>query len=294
MSRSHSIAEANSTIAVLSHDVFDELLRNDLADNSVSFTVYLINPKIAPSTKYTYRTSNSSCYSSLLLSYTPDMQYMLLDLTSASSQYGSFIPGVGFRMVQYPRLLLHTEEKPILNPSFIPEIAFFLHQSVMAYLFPSLHASFLESELASQPIDASWDFGKVMIEVVTVVQELRDNTIETFLTSSEANRTAFWKGVSKQFGSILLTEKQISIDTRYVAVSSTPALSFLLTESMTVSGAKNSSRRDDLSTVLDSRKLFELLEEHKSEVFSELGFDKLQQEAEKETVGKVTIIPVFL
>ena len=100
--------------------------------------------------------------------------------------------------------------------------------------------------------------------------------------------------MSKQFGSILLTEKQISIDTRYVAVSSTPALSFLLTESMTVSGAKNSSRRDDLSTVLDSRKLFELLEEHKSEVFSELGFDKLQQEAEKETVGKVTIIPVFL
>ena len=294
MSRSHSIAEANSSLAVLSHDVFDEILQNDLADNSVSFTVYLINPKIAPSTKYTYRTSNSSCYSSLLLRYTPDLQYMLLDLTSASSQYGSFIPGIGFRMVQYPHLLLHTEEKPILNPSFIPEIAFFLHQSVMAYLFPSLHASFLESELMSQSIDASWDFGKVKIEVVTVVQELRDNTIETFLASSEANRTAFWKGVSKQFESVLLSEKQVSINTRYVTVSSIPALSFLLTESMTVSGTKNSSRRDDLNTVLDSQKLFDLLDAHKAEVFSELGFHQLQQEAEKDTVGKVTIIPVFL
>lgn len=288
-------SKAESSPAILPSDVFDELLQSDLHDNSVSFTVYLINPKIAPNVKYAYRSVNSaSCYTSLLLRYTTNLQYMLLDLSATPSQYGSFIPGVGFRMVQYPRLLIQTEGKPILNPSFVSEIAFALHQSVLGFLFPSVHSFFLRSELASQDIDSSWDFGVVLVEVITVVQENQDNTLDAFLAATESNRTAFWSHVAKQLSSVSLTEKQFVVNTHSIALSKSPVLSFLLTECLTITAAKKPAQKNDLTTVLNSQPLFRLLDRHRAQLFAELGIAKEQQELQGHTVGRVTVIPVFL
>ena len=202
---------------------------------------------------------------------------MLLDLSATPSQYGSFIPGVGFKMVQYPRLMIKTEGRPILSPSFVSEIAFTLHQSVLSFLFPSIHSFFLRSELSSQDINSSWDFGIVLVELITVVQENQDNTIDSFLAAAESNRTGFWKQIEKQLSSVSLTEKQFVINTHYLALSKSPILAFLLTESLTVTVTKKSTK-SDLITVLNSEPLFRLLENHKAEVLSELGIEKEKQE----------------
>ena len=109
---------------------------------------------------------------------------MLLDLSAVSSSYGSFIPNVGFQLISYPRLFLQIDDKRVMNPSFIPEIAQVLHEAVTMYLYPDVQHG-LFSTLAGNSKgmledSPAWDFGIVRVEILTIVEEVKGNNYETF------------------------------------------------------------------------------------------------------------------
>ena len=63
---------------------------------------------------------------------------------------------------------------------------------------------------------------------------------------------------------------------------------------LTITAAKKPAQKNDLTTVLNSQPLFRLLDRHRAQLFAELGIAKEQQELQGHTVGRVTVIPVFL
>lgn len=223
---------------------------------------------------------------------------MLIDISSSSPPYGSFIPTLGFQMISYPKLLLKMENKQVMNPSFIPEIAQVLHQAISMYLYPDIHYG-LFSFTAGNPKSVvedgpSWDFGVIRIEIVTVVEEVKGNNFETFLAQNERESKLYWRTIAKQLQHISLSKKQISISNRFFPLSKVPNFSLILAESYELLSTNHTFQRNDMYTQIRSDVILSLLKKHKTEIWREFDFDSLERDLIKTTVGVVTIIPVFL
>ena len=287
---------SKETFSILPNTLFDSLLSNDLFDGSVSFTVYLLNPRLKSNVRYAYESNKvNNCPTSLLVNYKSDLQYMLLDLSSMAPQYGSFVPNIGFQMVSYPKLLLQMEGKVVFNPSFVPEIAQIIHQSVSYFLFPDVHTSVISASFRNALGESLlWDFGIVRIEIITIVQELQDNTMDLVMSTIEPTRVSFWKGVLKQLQEIVTTQKRFMLETRILPLSRVPELSLILTESFELLSTNQTGKRSGVFTILRSREFFSLLREHRESIWREFGLDSLQTSLAKETIGKVSVVPVFL
>lgn len=283
---------------VLPKDIFDPILTNDLYDSSVSFTVYLLNPKITSNIKYSYAVTNMSCHSSLLLHYSSSYQYMLIDLSSTSSSYGSFIPNVGFQLISYPRLFLQVEDKRVMNPSFIPEIAQVLHEAVTMYLYPDIqHGLFsIISENPERVLDDGpvWDFGVVRVEILTVVEEVKGDNYENFVSMNKRDLESFWKRIEKQVKQISVTNKRIEFNIRFFPLAQVPNFSLILTESYELLSTNHTAQRNDMYTHIRSDVLFSLLHEHESEIWEEFGLTQIEKTVSETTVGGVTILPVYM
>ena len=296
---SKQLSQSKDKFVVLPSDIFNPILLNDLYDSSVSFTVYLLNPRISTQIKYSYAATNtSSCHTSLLVCYSEGLQYMLIDISSSSSSYGSFIPTVGFQMISYPKLLLKMENKQVMNPSFIPEIAQVLHQAISMYLYPDINYG-LFSVISENPKSVvedgpSWDFGVIHIEIVTIVEEVKGNNFEIFLTQNERESRLYWRTVAKQLQHMSLSKKQISISNQFFPLSKVPNFSLILSESYELLSTNHTFQRNNVYTQIRSDVVLSLLKEHKTEIWREFGFDLLERDLTKTTVGTVTIIPVFM
>lgn len=279
---------------VLPSTLYNPIFANDLYDSSVSFTVYLLNPALSSSRRYTYRPSNSSshsCFASLLFNEVNSMPFLFLDLTALSSPYGRFVPNEGFKMVQYPPLLLSLGDKRVLNPSFLPEIARILHDSVAFRLVPDLRQNvFFTAELQG----IRWDFGVVSVHVLTVVLEVKGNSFDGFMATHETDRMHFWKAAEKQMQKIFPSQKRISINLSYFPVSKTPNFAMLLTQSMELRSTNHTYRHDDMFTVVNFNKLRELIIIHKAAIWSEMGLNTVPETLHHTTVGKINVIPVFV
>ena len=284
---------------MLPDTIFDSILANDLYDSSVTFTIYLLNPKPVNNIRHTYNvTGSESCSSSLFVHYSESLQYMLIDVSSFSSSYGTFEPNYGFRYIHYPRLFSNMDGKRVFNPSFIPEIAQVIHDAVSRYLYPDIHFGIFSSETANRRhiIDEgpAWDYGIVRIEIVTIVEEVPKNNYETYIAQNRADFVHYWSQINKQLNHLSLSQKQLQIETRFLPLSSVPNFSLLLAESIELLSTNHTTRRNDMYAHIRSDLLFSLLARHKSEIWREFGFAEIERGLQKETVGDVTLLPVFL
>lgn len=284
----------SSSLAVLPSTLFNPIFANDLYDSSVSFTVYVLNPALPAHRRYTYSPSNStahSCFASLLFSEANAMSFLFLDLSAVSSPYGRFVPNEGFKMVQYPQLLVPLGDKRVLNPSFLPEIARILHESVAYALLPDLRQNvFFTAELQG----IRWDFGVVAIHVITVVLEVKGNSFDGFMATQETERSQFWRGQAKQMQRVFPSQKRISINTSYFPISKTPNFAMLLTESLELRSTNHTYRHDDMFTVVNFKKLRELILIHKEAIWAEMGLNAVPETLKHSTVGRINVIPVFV
>lgn len=274
--------------------LFNAIFANDLYDSSVSFTVYLLNPSLPAERRYTYLPANSSahsCFASLLFSEVNAMPFLFLDLTAVSSQYGRFVPNEGFKLVHYPQLLLRQGARRVLNPSFVPEIARVLHEAVSFALLPDLRQSvFFSADLQG----VRWDFGVVSVHVLTVVLEVEGNSFDAFLATQEAERSRFWRAAAKRLQRVLPSQKRIAVHTRYFPVAKTPNFAMLLTQSLELRSTNQTDRIDDMFTAVNFDKLRALLLQHKAAVWAEMGLTPVPDALRGETVGAVSVVPVFV
>lgn len=223
---------------------------------------------------------------------------MLLDLSAVSSSYGSFIPNVGFQLISYPRLFLQIDDKRVMNPSFIPEIAQVLHEAVTMYLYPDVQHG-LFSTLAGNSKgmledSPAWDFGIVRVEILTIVEEVKGNNYETFMSMNERDLEVFWHSVENQLKHMSITNKQVIIHNRCLPLSKVPHFSLILTESYELLSTNHTAQRNDMYTHIRSDVFFNLLHTHKMEIWQEFGFNEIERESGKMTVGDVTVVPVFV
>ena len=219
------------------------------------------------------------------------MSFMFLDLSATSSQYGRFVPNEGFKMVSYPKLLLSMGEKRVLNPSFLPEISQILHDSVSYFLLPDIHHNvFFSPQLQG----VKWDFGMVVINIITIVLELKGNTFDDFMAAQESDRTNYWGVIEKRFQKLSPSQKRISINTTYFPISQTPDFAMILTECMELRSTNHTHRQDDMFIVVKIEKLRELLTRHKVAIWEEMGLTSMQNKAQTQTVGYVNVIPAFV
>lgn len=287
-----------STPVILPNDFYNSILINDLDDSSMSFTIYIINPKLESRIRYSYAPSNSStCYSSSIFSYTNSLQYMLVDFSAMSSQYGRFIAQQGFKMIHYPKLLQSNGDKMIVNPSFVPELADLIHEAVSLYLYPEIHNNVfaLEFQNSTRILENGplWDFGSIHLFVVTLIEEITDNNYNTFMANFATNRNAFWETHLKQLQSTLPSQKQIELHPLFVPLSKTPTVSLVLTECLELVSTNNTRNRKDMHLVVQSTRLVEQMLRMRSTIFEEVGITALLEKAEKR-IGALTVLPVFV
>ena len=264
----------------------------------MSFTVYIINPKLTSRTRYSYAPSNSStCYSMSLLSYTHSLQYMLIDFSAVSSQYGRFITQQGFKMISYPRLLHSTGNRVIVNPSFIPELANLIHEAVSLYLYPEIHNNVFSLEfqnstriLQNGPL---WDFGSIHLFVITLIEEIKDNNYDMFMANFATNRNAFWELQLTQLQGTLPSQKQIELHTLFVPLSKAPTASLIITESLELVSTNNTSNRKDMHLIMHGELLMDRLLHEKTALFEEVGIREVVGKAEKR-IGSVIVLPVCM
>lgn len=282
---------------VLPSGIFDSILMNDLYDSTVSFTVYILNPKLSKRVRYSYAPSNTStCYSSMLFSYTDSLQYMLVDFSAVSSQYGRFIVHQGFEMIQYPKLLIPSNDKWFLNPTFIPELASLINESVSLLLYPEIHQNIFAMEfqnttriLENGPL---WDFGRVHVFIITIIEEIKDNDFNSYMANYANNRQGFWESHLKQIQSTLPSQKQIELHTIFLPLSKTPIISMLLTESLELVSTNNTSNRKDMHLVIRCNDFMRHLMKE-SGVFEEVGIRTILEEG-SQGIGTNSILPAFM
>lgn len=219
------------------------------------------------------------------------MSFLFLDLTAVSSPYGRFVPNEGFKMVQYPQLLMSLGDKHVLNPSFLPEIARILHDAVSYALLPDLR----QNVFFTAGLDGiRWDFGVVAVHVLTVVLEVQGNSFDGFMATQETERSQFWRAQAKQMQRIFPSQKRISINTSYFPISKTPNFAMLLTESLELRSTNHTDRHDDMFTVVNFKKLRDLITLHKAAIWAEMGLNAVPETLKHSTVGRINVIPVFV
>lgn len=185
-----------------------------------------------------------------------------------------------------------------MNPSFIPEIAQVLHEAVTMYLYPDVqHGLFStlagnsKSMLEDSP---AWDFGIVHVEILTIVEEVKGNNYETFMSMNERDLEVFWHSVENQLKHISITNKRVVVHNRFLPLSKVPHFSLILTESYELLSTNHTAQRNDMYTHIRSDVFFNLLHTHKMEIWQEFGFNEIERESDKMTVGDVTVMPVFV
>lgn len=222
---------------------------------------------------------------------------MIMDFSSFSSQYGRFVSHQGFEMIQYPKLFLSSNKKLILNPSFIPELATIIHEAVSLFLYPEITNNVFSMMFEKGPellaMGPLWDFGRIHLFVITVVEEIKDNNHNTFMAQYGENRVSFWETHLKQLQSVLPSQKVIELHTLFVPLRKVPTLSMHLTENMELVSTNNTSNRKDMHLIVFSDQLIQNLLDERDMIFKELGIPELLANA-KESLGKPIILSAFM
>lgn len=220
-----------------------------------------------------------------------------MDLSSFSSQYGRFVSHQGFEMIQYPKLFLSSNKKLILNPSFIPELATIIHEAVSLFLYPEITNNVFSMMFEKGPemlaMGPLWDFGRIHLFVITVVEEIKDNNQNTFMAHYAANRVTFWETHLKQLQSVLPSQKVVELHTLFVPLRKVPTLSIHLTENLELVSTNNTSNRKDMHLIVYGDQLIQSLLDERDMIFEELGIPKELAKA-KESLGKPIILSGFL
>ena len=233
----------------------------------------------------------------MLFSYSDSLQYLLFDFGAYSSPYGRFVPEKGFEMISYPRLFLSSNSKPIVNPSFLPDLALIIHDSVHHLLYPEIHEFLFSKEfqnatdiLANGPL---WDFGKIHVFVITVIEEIKDNDFNAFMANYAPNRMLFWNSKKKELQQTLPSQKQVELHPLFVPLSKIPTLSLLFAENLELVSSNNTMNRKDMHLVIHGQSLLQQIERNRESILEEAGVKEILHKAGSH-LGKAFVVPVFV
>ena len=232
----------------------------------------------------------------MLLSYTDSIQYMIIDFSAISSQYGRFIPHKGFEMIHYPKLFYSSNGRYLFNPSFYSELASFIHLSVYQFLYPSIHNNLftIEFQNSSRILQEGplWDFGRVDLVIITIIEEIKDYDYNLYMAKESTNRIRFWESQMKSLQNMFPSQKEICLHPLFIPVSKLHSLSFILSENLELISSNNTLNRRDMHLRLRKAFITEILR-HKDTIFEELEMQHVLNN-DKQIVGNTMLLPVIM